>query len=310
MTAATATTAPESVSAGEPKTFLIPIAAAESSTEPSNPMDAIAPVRLSFPGESATTLNSPGEVVAANSIPSLPATAHLSQTAEDTNASTEPPEPTPPTTSTPDTSTMANIATVGFISKAGWIVSAGHALKQQHADTPALISLRGMPALNLPADIQRTVYAHQPNLDLLLANVKVAAMDLSSLLPAHLAVDISNAPDKPVIHVQWYDRTRAKQTESVPIVCESALVHVVVIRNDKPHAMRVSLISVDTIKVNQDHDKTVQLSNYISVNIPGGTLQPGNSGSPLVLTTGSGQHVVLGFVRGVFKSPLIGAGNI
>ena len=72
--------------------------------------------------------------------------------------------------------------------------------------------------------------------------------------------------------------------------------------------MLCNLISVDNVKVNQDQDKTVQLSDYISVDIPGGTLAPGDSGSPLVLTTGSGQHVMLGFLRGVFKAPLIGAG--
>ncbi len=129
------------------------------------------------------------------------------------------------------------------------------------------------------------------------------------MIRSYLAIRVSAAPDKPIIHVQWYDEMQNKKSEYLPIKCESALVHVVVMRHDKAHAMRVNLISVDNVKVNQDQDKTVQISDYISVDIPGGTLAPGDSGSPLVLTTGSGQHVVLEFLRGVFKAPLIGAGG-
>ncbi len=198
---------------------------------------------------------------------------------------------------------------MSFISKSGWIVSTGHAFNLHQTDAPTSVVFRGLPQQLVTTEVHESIRAYEPSIDLLLANVQGLDPTSTNLQQAYLTLRVAAATDKPVIHVQWYDEIQNKQSEYVPIKCESALVHVVVIREDEAYAMRVSFITVDTIKVNQDRDKTLQLSNYISVDIPGGTLAPGDSGSPLVLTTGSGQHVVLGFLRGVFKAPLIGAGE-
>ncbi len=195
------------------------------------------------------------------------------------------------------------VATLGFFSKSGWIVTAGHAFEPTVGGVPFRLILRGLPQ---SCNAHSSIHVYQPSLDVLLAKLDSPTLGLPNMAPAHLALHLSNAVDKPKITVQWYDENQIKQSESVPFTSERVLVHVVVIRKGRAHAIRVRKIRAGTNKFNQDHDRSVYLTDYISVDILGDTLVPGDSGSPLVLTTQSGQHVVLGFLRGVFKSPLIG----
>ena len=93
-----------------------------------------------------------------------------------------------------------------------------------------------------------------------------------------------------------------------PLTCKNVKMYIIVTRDDGPKQIQCHFVSINNISKNLTGD-SIALSNYIEVSVVRGILQPGDSGSPLVFSQGS-THVVLGFLRGIYTSPLRGSGNI
>ncbi len=213
------------------------------------------------------------------------------------------------------------IGTLGFLSQAGYVLTAGHVSSKDSATSaanePSLtgsyiepIKILGLPSEALGLDDTVKPYAFRlcsSDMDMMLikCNSIKKDEDFADMRKAFLAKTVKNSDKVSGVDVQWFDDSKKMLTKRIPFHCDELDLQVIVQRDGKAVGVKCSHWSVDHSM--QKHDNAVALVKYIHAKLAGDHLRAGDSGAPLVLSM-NGIRVVLGFLRGMFKDPILGAG--